>query len=91
MTKAKRRRILLSNLEKARAARAAKRNHQPIEFPGDIQLRRYHDEQGTTWVAQGEIKIHEGGHFLVQGYGSTPSEATADMETSFSMLPFAKS
>lgn len=90
------------NLERARAAKAAKhranglsgtrkswtekREATGVEFPMDIQIVR-HSEEG--WVAQGELPIDGGGHFLVQGLGNSPEQALADMRRGFESLPFA--
>ncbi len=76
------------NLERARAAKAAKRHASDvtnIEFPADIQIVR-HSEEG--WAAQGELIIDGGGHFLVQGLGNSPEQALADMRRGFDALPF---
>jgi hypothetical protein len=76
------------NLEKARAAKAEKRSFSTVEFPTDIQLVK-HCAEG--WVAQGELPIDGGGHFLVQGLGNTPEQALADMRRAFEAAPFTKS
>lgn len=92
------------NLERARAAKAAKRranglsgsrkswsakrDEAHVEFPCDIQIVRHSDE---GWAAQGELPISGGGHFLVQGLGNSPEQALADMRRGFDSLPFAKS